>query len=77
MNLNNIYMNSPIFIQNIICSLYGWKEKKTRFSKDFFSFFESLKTSEYWSQDQIETYKNQQLFEVIKAASEDVPYYKQ
>lgn len=31
-----IYLKSPVWIQNIMCSLQGWIIQKRRYSKSFF-----------------------------------------
>ncbi|PSV22656.1 CoF synthetase [Photobacterium leiognathi subsp. mandapamensis] len=48
-----LYDNSPIFFQNIMCSVYGYLEKKNRFGRGFQSNLISLCESEYFSKEKI------------------------
>lgn len=75
-SLNTIYRYSPIFLQNIICSLYGWKEKKIRFNQKFFNYFNLYTKSEWLSEEEINSLKEKKLREVLKHSLETVPYYK-
>ncbi len=51
------YDNSPIYIQNLLCSVYGTIEKNKRFSKEFFAYLDWLEESQYWSKQEIYDYK--------------------
>lgn len=70
-----LYKKLPITMQNFICSCYGWKAKRQRFSKDFYRLFEWLLNSQYWSKKEIDEYKNKQLQLLIEHAYNTVPYY--
>ena len=55
----NIYNNLPIPIQNILCSIYGLKEKNYRFGKIFKNEFLFLLESENFSEEEINIYQIQ------------------
>ena len=42
-----VYEKSPIFLQNILCSTYGYLEKRKRFSNHFFTYLNWLEQSQY------------------------------
>ncbi|MFC3033121.1 hypothetical protein ACFOEE_11375 [Pseudoalteromonas fenneropenaei] len=52
-----IYEKSPIFLQNIFCSFYGYLESKKRFNKDFKDSLSSLLESDFYSADEIDECK--------------------
>ena len=72
-----IYQNSSIYIQNLLCSVYGRMEKRKRFSKDFFTYLDWLEESQYWSEQKIYEYKLRELQSIYKHAYTSVPYYKE
>lgn len=72
----HIYNISPVFIQNLMCSLYGYKEKSKRFGAHFSDILESLRSSQYYSEDEIINIKNNSFKNIIGYSYENVPYYK-
>lgn len=71
-----IYRYSPIFIQNGICSAYGYYIKKNRFSGDFFRYLDWLEESQYWSEQEIYEYKLRELQKIYQHAYSYVPFYR-
>ncbi|WP_288148495.1 phenylacetate--CoA ligase family protein [Bacteroides acidifaciens] len=75
MNLYSLYNQSPIFIQNLLCCLQGWRLERQRYNKDFFSILENLIETELWSKEQITSYKEEQIFKIIEYAFKHCSYY--
>ncbi len=73
--MNEFYQNLPVFLQNIVCSAYGYKIKKQRFGNFFQKELEWLEKSQWWSKSEIENYQNEQLSKLVKHAYDTVPYY--
>ncbi len=71
-----IYAKLPVFMQNILCSLYGLKEARTRFSNSFYGHLENYKKSEFSSQEDIRKLKDEAFVALIKHAYNTVPYYQ-
>lgn len=71
-----IYRNSPIYVQNMICSAYGHFEKRKRFSKEFFTYLDWLEESQYWGSDKIYEYKLKELQKIYQHAYSSVPFYR-
>ena len=67
---------SPIWIQNLLCSIYGFKEKHIRFSKIYKKKFEFFLESQWWSKDAINEYKNEQFIKILKHAYFTTNYYR-
>lgn len=73
--IESFYLNSPVWLQNIICYGYGLKESRIRFGKLFHQNLKELIQSEKWSSGDIESYQGEKLRELIKYVYENVPYY--
>lgn len=71
-----VYSNSPIYLQNLLCSVYGVLEKRKRFSNVFFEYLDWLEASQYWSEQQIYDYKLKELQKIYQHAYNTVPYYR-
>ncbi|MCJ8268608.1 MAG: hypothetical protein MJK04_04310 [Psychrosphaera sp.] len=76
MKLDVIYQKLPVFLQNMACSFYGWREKRVRFNADFHQFLAQYKKTEFSSKAQIQDSKQKALNQVFKSAIEDVQYYR-
>ena len=65
---NYLYSNSPVPLQNILCSVYGWHEKRKRFSTSFYDSLTSFKESQYMSKKDIIKYQASKLTEILLSA---------
>lgn len=75
--INSIYNHSPIIIQNLFCTLYGYKIKNLRYSKNFNDYLTLFKQSQWLSSDEIRKYQNLHFKKIIDIAFNRVPYYKE
>ena len=75
--INSIYNHSPIIIQNLFCTLYGYKIKNLRYSKKFNEYLNLFKQSQWLSSDEIRKYQNLHFKKIIDIAFNQVPYYKE
>jgi phenylacetate-CoA ligase len=73
---NAVYEKSPIFCQNIACTIRGYKEKNRRLRGIFSPTLEFLRKSEWWDKDKIEEYQISKLKELIAYCYNNIPYYK-
>lgn len=55
--------------------MYGYKESRIRYSKQFYKALEFLKKSEYWDAVEIENYQNAQIRKLVQYVYKNVPYY--
>lgn len=44
--MNKLYYKSPILIQHLLTTIYGYKLKRKRYTKDYFKYFEMYKNNE-------------------------------
>mgnify|MGYP003662869682 CR=1 FL=1 len=72
-----IYQNSPIYVQNLFCSVYGTIEKNKRFSNEFFAYLDWLEESQYWGEQEIYDYKLREFQKIYQHAYNTVPFYRQ
>ena len=77
MNQFEIYSHFPIPLQNLLCSLYGYKLEHQRYNKEYYKIFESLLYSDTWSADKIQGYKEEHLNKIIEYTFKHCPYYRQ
>lgn len=76
MNFFKIYSLFPVFIQNILCSLKGYKLERERYGGEYQEIFESLKESDGWSDEKIITYKEHKIAQILKYAYEHTKFYR-
>ena len=76
MSLDRFYNKSPVFAQNIACSVYGYLERRKRFSAEFYRLLGELKNSDYFDRDQIQSYSNAKLAKSLNCALEKSEYYQ-
>jgi phenylacetate-CoA ligase len=74
--LQAFYRKLPVSLQNIAFTLYGVSLHQQRYGTHFRHKLCDLKTTEWWTDTQIEDYQNKMLQEVLHDAYESVPYYR-
>lgn len=77
MKLENIYARLTPSLQNLACSIYGYKLKELRFNKDFYAIHRFLDSTSEWNAEQIRSYKEENIYKIIHHAYNHCPYYKQ
>ncbi len=77
MNVEKLYKHLPVSLQNLACSLYGYKEKRKRYGKWFDYYQDLLDKTDNIDRNEIEGYQTKKLSELIKNAYDNVPYYRQ
>lgn len=73
--LDVFYKFSPVFMQNFLCTAYGYIENKKRYGKHFRDYLSFLRTTDYWDQRQRESYQAQALTNLLLGLR-DNNYYK-
>ena len=72
-----IYNRSPIWIQNSLCTIEGWRLNRIRYGQAFERWAEFYSTSRSWSEIELEAYQREQLIELIHHCFTSVPYYRE
>lgn len=76
MGMIDLYNKSPIFLQNLACSLYGYREKKVRMGDEFNKRLGWLNAQDMADEKTITEYQNAQLRKLIEHCYSTVPYYR-
>ena len=76
MNQFAIYKKLPVFLQNILCSVQGYRLEKQRYNKDYYKIYNSLLESDQWNESQILAYKEEHIDKIIEYAFKHCPFYK-
>jgi len=73
-----IYNHSPVFVQNLMTTLYGWEKNRYRYGSPYaeywFNFYRDTAT---WPEKQLKEYQLQQMRRTIAYSYEHVPFYKE
>ncbi len=72
-----LYNLSPVFIQNILISIYGLKLKRLRYSGVYTDTLQNLLVSQTMGKEKIRELQNKKLTALIHYACDNVPYYQQ
>jgi phenylacetate-CoA ligase len=75
--LQAVYQKLPISLQNVAFTAYGLRLRRQRYGPYFYDKLEELKSTEWWTAEQIDGYQNKQLSQMVQLAYESVPYYRQ
>lgn len=70
------YFLAPLFLQNVIFSLYGLKLKRERYGEFYSKRYEELIESQYWNRDQYLNFQEKEFISLIIYAKLHIPYYK-
>lgn len=73
----SVYEKLPVPLQNLACSLHGFRMRRERYNQKFREALGLLEESQWWSLAEQEAYRDERLREVIRHAYETVPYYRE
>jgi len=73
-----IYDHSPVFVQNLMTTLYGWQKNRYRYGSPsaeyWLNFYRDTAT---WSEEQLREYQLEQMRQTIAYSCEHVPFYRE
>ena len=75
--IEKLYFNSPIIIQNIFVSLYGYKLFRERYIGNHQKYFRHLLDSQWLSKKEIDDHTNKHFLDIFRYAIKEVPFYKE
>jgi phenylacetate-CoA ligase len=75
--LENIYLKLPVFVQNIILTVYGYRIQRIRYRGNYDNQIKNANCRLTYSKHKLEDYVNTKLREIIIEAFENVPYYRE
>lgn len=74
--LETYYHMLPISLQNVACSVEGWRNEQRRMGGEFADLLRQAEDRTYWSREQTAEYRDQRLRQFVRHCVECVPYYK-
>lgn len=77
MLLQNIYDRSPIFFQNIMTTIKGYLNARTRYGKAYYAYRAFLEDFDTWSLDKKLAYQREELIRFIRYANENSAFYRE
>ncbi len=77
MDLMRVYRCMPYPIQNVLCSIQGYKIQRTRYNDDFWKMLNAFEERASWKSDEVNKYRDQKLIQLIHHAITTVPFYRQ
>ena len=73
---DNIYPYLPIVLQNVACNYHGLVQRRLRYGGDFRNLLAWLEDSQWFSEEKIIEYQNNELLKLINHAYNTVTYYR-
>ncbi len=73
---DKIYSQSPVALQNLFFSAYGIYWKWLRFGGSFPQYVRDYQNREFWNMEEWSEYQQKRLRNLLTAASQHVPYYR-
>jgi len=73
--LETVYLKCPVWAQNALLSLYGYKIHKARYGGNYSGFLKKIRGNLNLDKKQLLEYQAKNLRELIQQAAHNVPYY--
>jgi phenylacetate-CoA ligase len=74
--LENLYLRLPAPLQQLACSVEGWRVKHTRYDHTFFEILKIAEGRTYWPVEQLIEFRDRRLAEFVRHCATTVPYYR-
>ena len=74
--VEKIYFSSPIFLQNIMVSAYGYKLYRQRYVGNHGSYLQSLLKSQWYNKEQMRDLREKRFRAIVEHAIKNVPFYR-
>jgi phenylacetate-CoA ligase len=75
--LDRIYAKSPVFVQNVMATGYGMKQRMLRHRGEYQTFYEQLERQQWLSRDELQRIQDAAVRRTIEYAAREVPYYRE
>jgi hypothetical protein len=72
----SLYLRLPIQVQNVLCSIEGWRIQRGRLGRTFLDALSEAENRTFWTRDQIQEYRNGRLRKFIRHCATTVPFYR-
>jgi phenylacetate-CoA ligase len=75
-SLEDFYFSSPVWLQNILVSIYGYNLYRKRYTGIYHDIIKLVRESRTWTQRKVEDYQCEKLFLMAKHCRQNIPYYQ-
>lgn len=75
-SIRSLYYALPQAAKDLISSVYGFRQRRIRYGKEFYETLEFLRESQYWSNEKLLDYQNERVEEFLKVAIPNTPFYQ-
>ena len=73
-----IYDHSPVFVQNLMATIYGWRKDRYRYGSPLAKrWLEFYRQTANWSEEQLRKYQLEQVRRIVAYAYKHVPFYRE
>ncbi len=76
MEAESLYLGLPIALQNLACSLQGWRIQRDRFGGRFPALLREAEQRLTWGPDRLQAFRDARLRAFVRHCAESVPYYR-
>jgi phenylacetate-CoA ligase len=70
-----LYLKLPIPLQNLVCSVEGWRIQRSRFGSAFDALLQEAESRTLWPVERMQEYRNERLRAFIQHCAASVPFY--
>ncbi len=74
--IQEVYDRSPVWGQNLMTTLRGWRLRSLRYTEHTWKMFEFLLSSQFWTAEQFQNYQIARLRQLVSHAMQHSPYYR-
>lgn len=74
--LDTLYLHTPVWAQNALCSLYGHRLIRRRYTPAYEAMERQVMARDRLSQDEVRTLRDARLQRTLRRAAEKVPHYR-
>jgi phenylacetate-CoA ligase len=72
-----IYRRLPIALQQVACSIVGWRTERTRYGQAFHQSFTDAVSRTYWSTDEVAAFRDGRLASFVRGCGETYGFYRE
>ena len=76
MDFELLYQKTPIFLQNAIVSLVGWKTNRQRYNRTFDDLLREYEERSQWSGEETQRFRDNRVHAFAMHCEKHVPYYR-
>ncbi len=74
--LKALYLKLPVHLQQLACSVEGWRVKRNRYDHTFFELLRAAENRTYWSSERLTEFRDRKVAEFVRHCATTVPYFR-